>query len=113
MQNELKTYLYMICCILILSLQNKLQTIVFELMVLTGEIINTINNLDEWMKPEHVKKDLANIINTLCIQQDPLGVVCVFSAWNYPVSLLLQPLIGAIAAGTVCIALCCCPFWCH
>jgi len=57
------------------------------------------------MKPEHVKKDMANMINTLCIQRDPLGVVCVFSAWNYPVILLLQPLIGAIAAGTFLLSL--------
>jgi len=70
-----------------------------EFLSLKGEIIDAINNLDEWMKPEHVKKDMANIINTLCIQRDPLGVVCVFSAWNYPVILLLQPLAGAIAAG--------------
>ena len=70
-----------------------------EFLNTKGEIIDAINNLDEWMKPEHVKKDLANIINTLCIQRDPLGVVCVFSAWNYPVVLLLQPLAGAIAAG--------------
>ena len=81
-----------------------------EFLNTKGEIIDAINNLDEWMKPEHVKKDLANIINTLCIQRDPLGVVCVFSAWNYPVVLLLQPLAGAIAAGreeyNLCICLC-------
>jgi len=74
-------------------------TILSEYTGIKGEIIDAINNLDEWMKPEHVKKDLANIINTLCIQRDPLGVVCVFSAWNYAVMLLLQPLAGAIAAG--------------
>ena len=58
------------------------------------------------MKPEHVKKDLANVINTLCIVPEPFGVVCVFSAWNYPVLELLQPLAGAIAAGTYCVYVC-------
>ncbi|XP_065902137.1 aldehyde dehydrogenase, dimeric NADP-preferring-like isoform X2 [Dysidea avara] len=79
--------------------RNRQETIFFELFSIKGEIIDAINNLAEWMKPEHVKKDLANVINTLCIVPEPFGVVCVFSAWNYPVLELLQPLAGAIAAG--------------
>jgi aldehyde dehydrogenase (NAD+) len=31
--------------------------------------------------------------------REPLGVVLVISPWNYPVQLLLSPLVGAIAAG--------------
>jgi len=70
-----------------------------EFLTVKGEIRNAINHLDEWMKPEHVKKNLANMINTLCVRREPLGVVCIFSAWNYPVLLLLQPFAAAIAAG--------------
>lgn len=33
------------------------------------------------------------------IIKEPLGVVLVIGAWNYPISLLLKPLFGAIAAG--------------
>jgi acyl-CoA reductase-like NAD-dependent aldehyde dehydrogenase len=33
------------------------------------------------------------------IVKDPLGVVLIISPWNYPVNLLLLPLVGAIAAG--------------
>ena len=69
------------------------------------EIITAINNLDSWMKPEYVKKDLANMINSIYIEQEPFGVVCVFSAWNYPLTILIQPLAAAIAAG-VCVCVC-------
>lgn len=39
-------------------------------------------------------------MNDKCyVQYDPYGVVLIFSAWNYPVQVLLCPLVGAIAAG--------------
>lgn len=33
------------------------------------------------------------------IRREPLGVVLIIGAWNYPISLVLGPLIGAISAG--------------
>ena len=77
------------------------------------EIITAINNLDDWMKPEYVKKDLMNMINSIYIEQEPFGVVCVFSAWNYPLLLLMQPMAAAIAAGVcVCVCVCVCACVC-
>ena len=64
-----------------------------------------MNNLDDWMRPEYVKKNLMNMINSIYIEPEPFGVVCVFSAWNYPVTVLIQPMVAAVAAG-VCIFLC-------
>ena len=82
---------------------------VTEMFSLKAEIRNAINHLDEWMKPEHVKKDIVNLINTLYIQREPLGVVCIISIWNYPVVLLLQPLTTAIAADVcTCVHMCMC-----
>ena len=80
--------------------QGSRETILLELIPIKSEIINAINNLDNWMKPEHVKKGLINVINSIYIQPEPFGVVCVFSAWNYPLLVLLQPMAAAIAAGT-------------
>ena len=88
---------------------------VTELFNLKGEIRNAINHLDEWMGPEYVKRDIVNVINTLWIKREPLGVVCVFSTWNYPVILLLQPVATAIAAGVcvcVCVCVCMCVYIC-
>ena len=39
------------------------------------------------------------MMDDLYIQYQPLGVVLVIGAWNYPVQLTLGPMIGAIAAG--------------
>ncbi|OZJ03220.1 hypothetical protein BZG36_04526 [Bifiguratus adelaidae] len=38
-------------------------------------------------------------MDTLQIRSEPLGVVLVIGSWNYPVNLLLTPVVGAIAAG--------------
>lgn len=40
------------------------------------------------------------------IQRQPFGVVLIIGAWNYPLQLILLPLIGAIAAGA-CFCLSC------
>ena len=73
-----------------------------ELFSTKAEIVTAINNLDEWMEPEYVKKDIANLINSIYIQREPLGVVCVISSWNHPIVVLIQPLAAAIAAGMYC-----------
>jgi len=36
---------------------------------------------------------------TSYIQREPLGVVLIIGAWNFPIQLLLNPLVSAIAAG--------------
>lgn len=99
-------------------LQSKKETVLLEFLTVKSEIVTAINNLDQWMKPEHVKKDLANMINSLYIQREPFGVVCVFSSWNYPITVLLQPMAAAIAAGmcvsvssvSVCMCICVCVY---
>ena len=41
--------------------------------------------------------------NDAYIRREPLGVVLIIGAWNYPFQLTIHPLIGAIAAGKMCI----------
>ena len=69
----------------------------------TGQVISEINlalkNLHRWMKPERVKTNLLNFPSSSKILHDPRGVVLIISPWNYPLYLLLMPLVGAIAAG--------------
>jgi aldehyde dehydrogenase (NAD+) len=42
-------------------------------------------------------------MDQVLVYPDPLGVVLIMGAWNYPIQLPLLPLAGAIAAGNVCI----------
>ena len=58
-----------------------------------------IDSLHKWMKPQSIKKDLLNMLNTIYLKPEPHGVVTVFGTWNYPFLSSLLPVIGAIAAG--------------
>jgi aldehyde dehydrogenase (NAD+) len=63
------------------------------------EINTALKNLRSWMQPKPVKTNLLNFPSSSQIIQEPLGVVLIIAAWNYPLQLLLVPLVGAIAAG--------------
>jgi aldehyde dehydrogenase (NAD+) len=51
------------------------------------------------MEPETVATNLVNLPSGSRIIREPLGVVLIIGPWNYPFQLLINPLVGAIAAG--------------
>ena len=69
----------------------------------TGLVLADINlalkNLRNWMQPRYTATDLVNIPSGSKIYRDPLGIVLIIAPWNYPLQLILMPLIGAIAGG--------------
>jgi aldehyde dehydrogenase (NAD+) len=69
----------------------------------TGLVISELNaamkNLHLWMQPENVETNLLNIPSSSKVLKEPLGVVLIIGPWNYPFQLLINPLVGAIAAG--------------
>ncbi|HEY0676632.1 MAG TPA: aldehyde dehydrogenase [Chitinophagaceae bacterium] len=72
---------------------------VTETGFLISEINNAISNLRKWMRPKRVGTNLMNLPASSFVIKEPLGVVLVIGTWNYPVQLLLNPVVGAIAAG--------------
>lgn len=70
-----------------------------EIGILKTEIRYHKNNLHTWMKPKKVPTPLHLLPSNSHIHYEPLGVVLIVSPWNYPFQLLINPLIGAIAAG--------------
>ena len=72
---------------------------VTETGFLISEINSALRNLHRWMKPEKAKTNLVNLPSSSFILKEPMGVVLVIGPWNYPLQLLLTPLVGAIAAG--------------
>ncbi|XP_030760710.1 aldehyde dehydrogenase, dimeric NADP-preferring-like isoform X2 [Sitophilus oryzae] len=76
---------------------------ILEIEVLIAEADHFISHLKDWMKPEKPEKPLLNIFDKIRIYSDPLGVVLVIGAWNYPVLLTIGPVLGAIAGGNCCI----------
>lgn len=72
---------------------------VTETGFLLAEINNAIKNLKRWMQDELVPTNLVNRPSKSFVRKDPLGIVLIIGPWNYPLQLLLTPLVGAIAAG--------------
>lgn len=72
---------------------------VTELGIVVTEINIALRKLHRWMRPQKVSTNLINFPSSSRIMHEPLGVVLIISPWNYPLQLLLVPLIGAIAAG--------------
>lgn len=63
----------------------------------SNEAKHALKNLNKWTKPEKVGR--VPMLGRCVLMRDPLGVVLIIAPWNYPVGLLLSPLVGAIAAG--------------
>jgi aldehyde dehydrogenase (NAD+) len=64
-----------------------------------SEIDHVLRHLRRWTRPERVWAPLVTRPARATIVREPLGVVLVIAPWNYPIQLLLSPLVGAIAAG--------------
>eukprot|EP01088_Endostelium_zonatum_P013542 TRINITY_DN2820_c0_g1_i1.p1 TRINITY_DN2820_c0_g1~~TRINITY_DN2820_c0_g1_i1.p1 ORF type:complete len:496 (+),score=91.88 TRINITY_DN2820_c0_g1_i1:87-1490(+) len=62
-----------------------------------------LSNLSSWMKPSSKSLPKTQFPGSAYIVPEPYGTVLIISPWNYPISLLLKPLIGAISAGNTCL----------
>ncbi|XP_039091362.1 aldehyde dehydrogenase family 3 member B1 isoform X1 [Hyaena hyaena] len=72
---------------------------VSEISISQSEINLALRNLRSWMKDEKVPKNLATQLDSAFIRKEPFGLVLIIAPWNYPVNLILVPLVGALAAG--------------
>jgi aldehyde dehydrogenase (NAD+) len=70
-----------------------------ELSFVAGEAKYAHRNLSRWMAPRKVRTPLLAQPGRSTLVPEPLGVVLVIGAWNYPVQLALSPMVGALAAG--------------
>jgi len=61
------------------------------------EAKSALKNLKKWTRPERIGR--MSVMGKARVMREPLGVVLIISPWNYPIGLLLSPLVGAIAAG--------------
>lgn len=72
---------------------------VTEIGIIVSEINYALKKLRRWMRPRRVGTNLLNFPSRSYILSEPLGVTLIIGPWNYPLQLLLAPLVGAIAAG--------------
>ena len=57
---------------------------VSEVGFLTAEIRHTLKHLRRWLKAERVRTPLSSQPGRSRIVREPLGVVLIMGAWNYP-----------------------------
>jgi aldehyde dehydrogenase (NAD+) len=75
-----------------------------EIGFTVSDINHTLAHLPLWMRPEKVATPVAFKPGKSYIVHEPVGVTCVIAPWNYPVQLLLVPMVAAIAAGNAVVA---------
>ncbi len=70
-----------------------------EIGFVLNSITHTMKHLKKWAKPKKVKTPLTLFPSKSLIRYEPYGTVLIIGPFNYPFQLLIEPLIGAIAAG--------------
>lgn len=70
-----------------------------EISLVKAEIREAIRNVRRWARRERHRTPITLFGSRSYVVKEPLGTALIVSPWNYPVQLLLNPLVGAIAAG--------------
>ncbi len=70
-----------------------------ELSIVKSEVKNHLRHLGRWTKRKRVSTPIKMFPSRSFIVNEPLGNTLIMAPWNYPVQLLLNPLVGAVSAG--------------
>jgi aldehyde dehydrogenase (NAD+) len=70
-----------------------------ELSLVKGEIRDALRHVDRWARRERKRTPVSLFGSRSYVVKEPIGTALIVAPWNYPVQLLLSPLVGAIAAG--------------
>ena len=71
----------------------------FEIVGVQGELKLAKKQLKRWMAPRRVALPAVQQPGHTWVQDEPLGTVLILGPWNYPLMLILRPLVSALAAG--------------
>ncbi len=72
---------------------------VAELIVCPAEVAHAKKHLRSWMAPVKVPTPKVLQPAKCSVRPEPLGVALILGPWNYPLQLMLLPLVGALSAG--------------
>ena len=70
-----------------------------EISIVKAEIRSHIKNVGKWSRRKKVATPVKLFLASSYIVKEPLGNALIISPWNYPIQLLLNPLVGAISSG--------------
>lgn len=83
--------------------KNKVEAYATEIGITLKSIKNARKELKNWTKTKNVDTPLYLFPTKSYIKKEPYGTVLIIAPFNYPFQLVLEPLIGAIAAGNTAI----------
>lgn len=83
--------------------KNKVEAYATEIGMVLKSISNARKEIHKWTKTKQVNTPLYLFPAKSYIKKEPLGTVLIIGPFNYPVQLVFEPLIGAIAAGNTAI----------
>jgi coniferyl-aldehyde dehydrogenase len=75
------------------------ETLLLEVFPLVDTIRHAIRHLPQWMRPRPAAAGWQFLPGRARVVYQPLGVVGVIGAWNYPLLLSLSPVVSALAGG--------------
>jgi len=70
-----------------------------ESAIVLHEIDHALRHLQCWSKPRRIRTPLTLFPARSSVHPVPFGVALIIGPWNFPVQLMLAPLVGALAAG--------------
>ncbi|RED56832.1 aldehyde dehydrogenase [Cohnella lupini] len=70
-----------------------------EIGIVLKEIRVALRHVRRWSKARRIRTPLSHIGASSRIVPEPLGTSLIIGPWNYPVNLMLVPVVAAIAAG--------------
>jgi len=80
--------------------RSRFETLATELLQGQEALLDAIRQLPRWMKKQKRALGITQYpLASAWVQPQPLGVVGIVAPWNFPIAMVVQPLIGALAAG--------------
>ena len=77
----------------------EMEAISAEVMTVKDEIDHHLKKIYGWAKPKSASANFLSLPSKNEVRREPYGVTLIIGAWNYPLHLVLMPLIGAISGG--------------
>ncbi|CAN0084283.1 unnamed protein product [Ascophyllum nodosum] len=79
------------------------EAVIIEVWDVLAEVIYFEKNLEKLSRTDKLQTPLKMKPLSFEVWKEPRGVVTIIAPWNFPVSLILGPLAGALAAGNSCV----------
>ena len=79
--------------------KGELEAFTTEVQMTAAECRHALKHLKSWLKPERRAVPMLARPGRALLRREPCGVALILGPWNYPLQLLLTPLVAALAGG--------------